>query len=98
MALELKVNGTVSKASSTRTLIFGWRRSVAIARSSYPAARRCDHHRTPGGVGVARKPQDFPARSDTVQLKIPPGEQTQGVNVAFCERLRKDSWYVGAGR
>jgi 2-keto-4-pentenoate hydratase/2-oxohepta-3-ene-1,7-dioic acid hydratase in catechol pathway len=85
MALELKVNGTVKQSSSTEDMIFGCAKIVAYC-SQFMTLLPGDViiTGTPGGVGVARKPQEFLRAGDTVQLKIARlGEQTQRVNVAF---------------
>jgi 2-keto-4-pentenoate hydratase/2-oxohepta-3-ene-1,7-dioic acid hydratase in catechol pathway len=84
MNVELKVNGTVKQSSSTEDMIFGCAKIVSYC-SQFMTLLPGDViiTGTPGGVGVARKPQEFLHAGDTVQLKIARlGEQTQHVTSA----------------
>jgi 2-keto-4-pentenoate hydratase/2-oxohepta-3-ene-1,7-dioic acid hydratase in catechol pathway len=84
MSVELKVNGTVKQSSSTEDMIFGCAKIVSYC-SQFMTLLPGDViiTGTPGGVGVARSPQEFLRAGDTVQLKIARlGEQTQRVRSA----------------
>jgi len=81
LAVELKVNGAVKQSSSTEDMIFSCARIVSYV-SQFMTLLPGDAiiTGTPGGVGVARKPQEFLKGGDTVSLRISGlGEQTQRV-------------------
>ena len=82
LAVELKVNGTVKQSSSTEDMIFSCAKIVSYV-SQFMTLLPGDViiTGTPGGVGVARKPQEFLHSGDTVQLKITGlGQQSQRVS------------------
>lgn len=81
LGVELSVNGTVKQSSTTADMIFSCAHIVSyVSQFMTLLAGDVIITGTPGGVGVARKPQEFLHAGDKVRLKIDRlGEQTQRV-------------------
>ena len=82
LGMWLKVNGEFRQRGSTSKMIFDVPSLVAYV-SEFMTLLPGDViiTGTPGGVGVARKPQEFLKSGDTVQLKITGlGQQSQRVS------------------